>query len=284
MSPIGKIFILLNFVLAGAFLGWASVSLAKGDEWKTKYEAEAQAKTDLEATLTADKSKLQVELNNEKAAKEALRAELDAKSAENLRNKEDLDAERRKNEQLSADVAGIKETLAGYNQTISAMESAKDAAVADARQFERERDASQKESSDALMAQRSAEEALAKANNDIADLEKGLKSTRDQLAALEARYKTLIAKAPGLDPGGATAAIDARVLKVDYSIKPGLLALNAGSKQGVEKGMTFEIFDGVTYKGQARVENVREDMCSALITLSMPNTTMGQGDSAATIF
>ena len=61
----------------------------------------------------------------------------------------------------------------------------------------------------------------------------------------------------------------------------GLVALNVGSAAGVKRGMTFEIFNGRTYKGQVRVENVHENMCSALI-VGTPTAAIGQGDSAAT--
>ena len=42
------------------------------------------------------------------------------------------------------------------------------------------------------------------------------------------------------------------------------------------------IDNGNEYKGQVRVENVRAEMCTALVTTSVSGTKIGQGDSAAT--
>jgi hypothetical protein len=39
MSTIGKIFLVLNLVLAGAFLGWAAKSLGETEKLKTSHAA-----------------------------------------------------------------------------------------------------------------------------------------------------------------------------------------------------------------------------------------------------
>jgi hypothetical protein len=46
--------------------------------------------------------------------------------------------------------------------------------------------------------------------------------------------------------------------------------------------MTFQIYNGSRYKGFVRVENVHNDMCSALIMGQVEGASIGQGDSAAT--
>ena len=43
MSPIGRIFTVLNLILAAAFLGWASNTLATSKQFKDKYETEKTA-------------------------------------------------------------------------------------------------------------------------------------------------------------------------------------------------------------------------------------------------
>jgi predicted RNase H-like nuclease (RuvC/YqgF family) len=281
MSPIGKIFLLINFALSVAFLFWASTALGKSAETKAALEADLNKVRTERDGLQKDKSDLAAQLNAEKGAKERLTIEKDQAAGEALRNKEDLDAQKRANEQLRADIAKIQETLGGYNQTIQALESAKDAAVAEARNLERERDTAKGEASDAVEAQRNAEEALRTANANIADLEKRIKATRGDLAALQTKYENLRAMAniPESDVA-AQAAIDATVVKVDYSLKPGLVAISAGSNQGVKKGYTFDIYSGGTYKGRVQVETVHPDMCSALVTLQ--RAEIRAGDSAAT--
>ena len=43
MSPIGRIFIVLNLLLSAAFLGWASNALGTSQDWKTQAERWTQA-------------------------------------------------------------------------------------------------------------------------------------------------------------------------------------------------------------------------------------------------
>lgn len=282
MSPIGKIFLLINFGLAFGFLFWASTAVSTSAQWKTKYDDEVAAHSATRQEAEDTSSQLQIDLNNERTAKEQRSVERDQAVAEASRNREDLDAEKRANEQLRADIAAIKETLDNYNSTIDNLNSSKDAAVADAREKERERDSAQDAAQSAQDAQRDAEEALASAQRQIADLEAALNSANGEVAKLQTQVQTIV-DTTGISIADIIAQpdINGRVLQVDTSIAPGLVALNVGSAAGVKRGMTFEIFNGRTYKGQVRVENVHENMCSALI-LGTPTAAIGQGDSAAT--
>ena len=51
MSPIGRIFIVLNLVLAVVFLGWASSNLVNSQNWKADHEAEVVAHAATKADL-----------------------------------------------------------------------------------------------------------------------------------------------------------------------------------------------------------------------------------------
>ena len=76
--------------------------------------------------------------------------------------------------------------------------------------------------------------------------------------------------------------IEGAVLQTEYSIAPGLVALNVGSGNGVQRGFTFDIYSGNAYKGQVRVESVRPGMCTALIVRTVTGQAIAQGDSATT--
>jgi predicted RNase H-like nuclease (RuvC/YqgF family) len=282
MSPIGKIFLLINFGLAFGFLFWASTAVSTNAQWKKQFDDEAAAHAATKTELENQLSEMQVQLNNEKSAKEARTVERDQAQADASRNREDLDAAKRANEQLRADIAKISETLDGYNTTIQNLEAAKDAAVADAREKERERDEALDTAQAAQDAQRNAEDGLREAQAQIAALETELTASNKQVAKLDGQVQTLVTRFNvSLAEIEAQPDIEGRVLQVDNSIQPGLVALNVGSNSGVKRGMTFEIFSGRDYKGQVKVENVRENMCSALI-VGTPRMTIGQGDSAAT--
>ena len=281
MSPIGKIFLLVNFGLAFGFLFWASTAVSANAKWKDQYEAEVAARAADAEAAASELSTLQLNLTNERDAKDARSSERDQAQAEASRNREELDAAKRANEQLRADIAAIRETLDGYNQTIASLQTAKDGAVEEARELERERNAANQAADDAEQARADAEEALRTAQAKIAQLEKTLTTARAQLASAES--KIAIAVAQGFDSsGGGQPDINAQVLQVDTSITPGLVALNRGSAHGVKRGMTFQIYNGSSYKGYVRVENVQDNFCSALIEGMVDGSSIGQGDSAAT--
>jgi hypothetical protein len=77
-------------------------------------------------------------------------------------------------------------------------------------------------------------------------------------------------------------AIDALVVSVREDVPPGLVTLNVGADQGVERGMTFQIY-GKDWKGEVKVESVRPDMCSAIVLNRAEGQTLAQGDKASTV-
>lgn len=284
MSAIGRIFVILNLVLAAAFVGYASTSLAKGSEWKKKFEDESRAHAATKELVETEKSKLASDLSTERGLKEQALAEKDANKAEADRNAADLETARRTIADLTASVASIEATLGGYNQTIAQVTAAKDAAVEDAREQERARVAAEAARDAAVTAQRDAQDGLTKAQEAIAQLERDLTASRKEASRLDSELEQLVAMT-GVERKAiaATPKIDGRVLQVSYDLKPGLVALNVGSEQGVKRGMTFQIYSGSTWKGQVRVENVQPGMSSALITNMTAGQTIAQGDNAATI-
>lgn len=284
MSSIGRIFVILNLILAAAFLGWASTMLSKGNEWKQQYE---EVQQDLAAANTAHEeelSQMRLTLDEERNEKDANRTARDNAEGDLARVKQELKDAVEANAGLRASITKIEATLGDYNQTIAAMNSAKDAAITEARDLERERDTANDERAAAQQAQRDAEEALANASKRIADLEIALTSSSKDVAQLEAKLSQAVALA-GIDLDAISAAppIEARVLQVNNDLKPGLVALNVGSNQGVQRGFTFQIFRGNVWKGQVRIESVQPGMSSALITNMKPGETIAQGDNASTI-
>jgi hypothetical protein len=281
MSAIGRIFVILNLVLAAAFVGWAATSLAKGSDWMKQYEEEKAAHEATKAELQTQLDDRQNTLNAERTQKDKFREERDSMQAERDRLTKDLEEARRANDQLRGDVSKIQETLGAYNSTIAQITAAKDAAVQKQMDLTSERDAARAESEKALIAQRDAQDNLAKAQAQIADLERNYTSAKEDISHKEAIIAQ--ATAQGMDlTGQAMPAINGRVLQVNTQLNPGLVMLNVGSEQGVKRGFTFQIYSGSTWKGQVRVENVQANMCSAVVLNLQKGQQIAQGDNAAT--
>ncbi len=283
MSTIGKILLALNLVLAGAFLGWAANSLNKTEELKKAKDAEIAKLSKQSTELQSQLDSAQSSTNTERSAKDAALAESRQYKSDAERLQSDLDAAKRANEGLRADIAKISESVTGMGNQLEKIDREKTAALEAKAEAESARGAAERKAEAAEAAQRDAEEAKTVADMNIAGLEKALAQSKKETAAVQTKYDTLKG-ITGVAEGDVTAMplIQAQVVKVDYSIKPGLVALNVGKIAGVTRGHTFEIYSGTTYKGQVKVETVTDDTCAALVVLAKDGATMNAGDSAST--
>lgn len=283
MSPIGRIFIILNLILSAFFLGWASNALATTENYKQQLE-DAQAEH-AGALSAKDKeiSDLNQERNNLSEAQRKFREERDQVQtlSDNLQSQ--LEAEKRRNDALQADVSKIQATLGDYNTTIATLSGDKDRAVQRANDAETARDDAVDGQQAAEMAKRDAEESLTAANTTIGDLQVANTGLTDEVSSLNTRLMVL-AEVTGTDVSDIMVQpqIEGAVLDVRYDLEPGLVMLNVGSEQDVQRGFTFDIYRGSTYKGRVKVENVQGKYCSAVITDAKPGTTITQGDRAST--
>ncbi len=283
MSTIGKILLALNLVLAGAFLGWAANSLNKTEELKKSKDAEI-AKLSKQATeLQGQLDSAQSSTNTERSAKDAALADSRQYKSDAERLQSDLDAAKRSNEGLRADISKIGESVSGMAGQLEKIDREKTAALESKAEAESARGAAERKAEAAEAAQRDAEEAKTVADMNIAGLEKSLAQSKKDTASVQTKYDTLKG-ITGVAEGDVTAMplIEAQVVKVDYTMKPGLVALNVGKIAGVTRGHTFEIYSGTTYKGQVKVETVTDDTCAALVVLAKDGAKMNAGDSAST--
>lgn len=283
MSPIGRILIVVNLVLAAVFVGWAANALNTNAGYKEKYDKEAAAHTSLKTTLEADLAKVKGELQVARESANAAGSARDEAQRDRDRTKADLDQEVARNAKFETDLNKVAATLGEIEAGKAKLQADKDRAV-------QSRTEAEKAAADAGAAQRAAEQKLAElesqvatANSKIADLETARTSLEKEKASIETQLATLVDMTNvKVSDIGAMPLIEGRVVEVNTAIKPGLVALNVGEANGVKRGFTFEIYDGKAYKGQVRVEFVHPNMCSGVIVRSVKDQTMRQGDGAAT--
>jgi len=283
MSSIGKIFIVLNLVLAAAFLGWASNALKSNADWKGKYEKANTELADAKKLLEADKEKLNIAKIDAEKSVVRLTGEVEKLNGDKERLTNHVSELEQKGSAMQTSLTTISTTLQGIEDAKAKLQSDKDKAEKAQRDAEEAkrvaeaaRDAADKSSGDLTLK-------LDEANAMIASLEKtktGLEKTR---GSLETTIATLTANTGAkLSDFKDVPEIKGAVLDVSTTVEPGLIALNVGKNSGVVRGYTFQIYDGKTYKGEARVEFVHADMCSAILISKVPGQTIRQGDSAAT--
>ncbi|MBL8863121.1 MAG: hypothetical protein JNK02_14085 [Planctomycetes bacterium] len=283
MSSIGKIFVVLNLVLAAAFVGWAANTANQSGEWKTKYN---------EAVAAAGKEKIGLEAELQKVRADLGLTKSDLQTAVNARDeaKRNQDRLATENRDLTARIGTLDSAISEIRTTLGEITASRDKAQADQVKALGAQKAAEEARRTAELAQQAAEEAQANAEarlrdaeNTIASLEREKTKLANEFGTLQTSFDTLVAvTGTNLKDITSTPKIDAAVLGIDTSIAPGLVAINAGSSQGVKRGHTFEIFDGGTYKGQVRIEFVHGDMASGLITRTVPGQMIRQGDGATT--
>jgi predicted nucleic acid-binding Zn-ribbon protein len=280
MSPIGRIFLVLNLILSAVFLGWASNVLATSQDYKTQL-SDKQAEWETERTaLETELSDIRAQLNVAENTASTARAERDNLKAENDRNSGDLAAEVRANTDLRASVSNFESQLGTLAARLDDIASSKDRAIEEARAAERERDTAAAAQQEAEMARRDAEARMGELENMLADVRKDLTSTKRKFSSVEAQLATMVTL-HGPAPATDTPKIDARITGVEADLR--LVMLNVGESQGVRRGMTFDVYAGSVYKGRVSVLNTDDNQSSAKILTQPDGTSIAQGDNATTL-
>jgi len=283
MSSIGRIFSVLNLILAALFLSWASMALSDADSFRVDLDQErldrATEKAGLETELAAARAGKDEAVSRENRVAN----ERDGLQADNDRLSGDVTDKDRQNTEMNANLGRISNSLDQAIASGNAADEAKSAAVERA-------NASDNAKTEALSARETAETQVADLQAEIARLEKVVMDRDMALVSmgkdLDQRNTELgvLIDATGVNAGDILAMplINGVVIEALYDIEPGLVAINKGTADKVERGYTFDIYNGADYKGRVRVENVRENSCTAIVTQPIDGKRIGQGDKAAT--
>lgn len=283
MSPIGRILIVVNLLLAAAFLGWASQTVKVSQDYKAQLEsleASSQSeKQDLESQLTATNA----QLGEQRRAAESARAEAEKNNALAQQLQSQLNDASAANGELRSELQGLNSRLDDLARSVDSATERAATAESDAR--------------DAIVAKEDAEDAQREAELAQRDAEDRVRSLESQVAALQSKSDGLagdlsvandrldaVAAMTGIDMTTVleVPALDRDVIAVRLDLAPGFVSINAGSQDGVRRGMVFQIYRGANYKGEVRVESVTEGACSAVVTTTVNGQSIARGDKATT--
>lgn len=264
MSPIGKLFIVLNFVFSLVILGVLGGILSKSEEFKVKWEevtatftaAEEgwdQERSDLVSQMEGhkrDKAQMQERLNNVEVVKNNLQSDNESLTVDNQQLRDDiskLQADYQKFTASLGEVQNHNRDLVSRNQELMVERTnavdARDAAQQDSARLQAQVDAM-----------------TAQLNQMRADIDQ-LTAARDDLSAqIEAAVQS------GFDVAKVRAApqIDGVVEHVNRDL--GLVVLSVGADDGVTRGVSFEIYrPGEGYLGKVVVDDVYPDNSAARI-------------------
>jgi predicted nucleic acid-binding Zn-ribbon protein len=283
MSPIGRIFIVLNLILAVAFLGWASTALASSQQFKTDYESEIvrheTTKTQLgdeisQMRLRAEKAENDLSsTQGELGITQATLGELKSSHAETASNFGDLKANFDSLEALMTGKDDLNGKLSDANTELNSTLMAANNANSDLTDA---RDALQDEKDGLERDIKVAEDAIAALEKDVQALKDDVQDRDTLIATAEAIFGEKMSNLMSMPH------ISGAVLMVSNELAPGLVSINRGSADSVQRGFTFDIYSGGQYKGRVRVVDVQNNQCFAVIEKTYEGRSITQGDSAST--
>ncbi|MEQ8762500.1 MAG: hypothetical protein RL885_01140 [Planctomycetota bacterium] len=282
MSVLGKVFVVVNLILAMLFVGWAATMLGKADQWKQDYQTLQEEST---AQIDERDKRIQ-EITAERNEHDRVASETQARNRELTIQNEDL---KQRTTQLESDKGRLEASVEDINVKLGQFRDNNQQAQARITQLEDENDQMQQTSNEARDAEANARQNAARLQEELNTANETIGGLNSQLTSLQEekeRLDNVIAAVNAVNPnliaslGPAAPKIDGKVTGVRDEF--GFVQLSVGSDDGVQPGFTFEIFRGRTYLAQVMVRDVQPDTAWAKITLKADGESVRVGDDATT--
>ncbi len=285
MSPIGRVFVALNFGLSCAFLAFTAFYLQNADNYKSQFEQEVAAHQK-DNTLKAG------EITKLKSAKRTLESSLSGRSSEVQNLTTDLAAAKDRNADLSKQLDSLDSSFKSIRSTNTQIA----AQLKDQNDLILERTdkwlAAEKVRDKAVTERDDMQEALATVNGRLARLQDANgalllegKMAAEEIDKLKTTLELAVRKVPSLAIliNNALPTVRGKVVNVNADL--GTVVLNLGKNQAqVSNGWTFSLYQGKKYKGECQVFDVTKNACVARITNKVAGAVIANGGSATTRF
>lgn len=283
MSPIGRIFIVLNLILAVTFMGWASSALSHSQDFKTQLEDAQKAHDDMKADLEGQLETSRNETSDAMRHLSDAEGERDRINAENSQLQASHTSLQQDHDQLLASVDRMSESLGEYSARNDDLNGRVEDLTGKTVELTNDLGAMRDERDDLQTEKNDLERSLKEANDSIASLEADVTARENRIAELDTVIQTA-SETFGTDlfTLHRMPHISGAVLIVSDDQVPGLVSINRGTADNVQRGFTFDVFSGGMYKGKVRVVDVQENQCFCIIESVMEGRSILQGDSART--
>ena len=282
MSPIGRVFIIVNLILAAAFLGVAGTFLQNQTHWKGLYDTEKAAHETYARLAESTES----DLRNDVSAKE-----LSLTSTNDLLQTRttERDAGRAENERLSKQLDTMEGNINQLTSQTAAMRSSIDASVNMAQEAYSQSAAAQKEKDDAVQAMEDAVANLRDATFQGTQLQDQIQALTAQISDLgselsQSELLVAAAVAKGFLATTTTAQPDLRGVVSMVGAAGRLITVRITENPAnaeITPGIRFAIFSGETYKGDVLIDSIEGTHAFGKL-FAGTGVTILPGDQAAT--
>jgi hypothetical protein len=276
MSTAGKLFTVINLVLAALFVGSAASLIGTSDEYRSKFEAEQTAHAQTQSELEAQVAALSSEVQTQSGLAQSANTQLSAEKAKVTALDNDVQDARRRNADLSESVSGIEGKLSDLESTNRQHANRIAELEGENRSLREERDSALDARDEALAAARAAE-------GNASQLRKELAFANDRGDEAEAKLASVV-RMSGIDPAaveGIQPEMEGVVLSATYDQAPALIQINLGQNAKVLRGYSFDVYNGQSYKGKVKVEIVRANSSTCTVSLA-GDAKIQAGDRIAT--
>lgn len=284
MSPIGRVFIVLNLVLAGTVVGFGGTYLQKQHDFKSQLISEQKARSEEVGKLQADIVRLESERNNFEVSTSRREAELD-----NMKNR--VASAEDENKRLHQQVAAFE---GGLNSLVSVANANKDQAKAAFEQAQAAYQmaiADQKVKDESVTAKNAAEAENRTLKTTIASLQETIGGKDLEIAGLnknlsENQLLVSVAKQKGFLEGMAAPALTGMVTTANDRLCTIQVTDNPGDVDIGEiiakMPFSFAIYDASGYKGEATATHYEPSAKAVLCNLTLVKGDIKEGDRAST--
>ena len=273
MNLLGKIFVVLVFIMSLVFMSFAVAVYGTHKNWK---EEAAKQKQAVQTAVTqrdeveAEKLRLEEQIQKEEIARREAIGKLETERDELAKQRDELAAER---DNLAAKDKAAVAALDSAQQNLAKLTAEVGTLRNDIRQAQQARDQHFKQVVGLT-------DLLHQAQGELRRLDE----RRVQLAAEIAQGRTVL-RAHGLTKDtpvdGIPPQLHGKVLAVN---RDNLIEVSLGSDDGLRVGHTLEVYRNAKYLGRVEVLNTSTDRAVAKILPAFRKAAIQQGDDVATRF
>lgn len=269
MSPVGKVFLVLNLAFAALFLGAAASLIGTSQKYRGQLsDAEAS-----HSAALADKDNeiggLNAQLAQSRDESSRKGSQVQSLEAEKTALTQDLETERAQNADMRESLGTFSTNLDDLEQTNRTQGSRITELEVSNQGLREERDGASDERDAAHASMVAAQESERSATSTAADLRLQLARQTDRAERSELSLAAA-ARQYGFDPGALDAQpdISGQVVAVSYEQSPAIIQIGVGRNDDVQPGYTFDVYNAAgVYKGRIRVEVVNATNASCTIDL-----------------
>ncbi|MCB9884985.1 MAG: hypothetical protein H6838_05805 [Planctomycetes bacterium] len=285
MSPIGRVFIVLNLLLAGMFVGFSGTYLQKQSNYKQQFEAEQKAHADSKSAWEIEKNRLESERTNFELAATSNQTENGALKNQLASAQDEVKRLTQANNSFAADVKSLVSAAeANKTATEAAFNKAEEAykmAIAD----QKTKDEAVRLKDTTLEENRSLKNTIAALNETvtnkdlkIADLMK--ERSENQLLLAVATEKGFVPSMAAPNLSGTVTHASGKLCTIAVTDNPGGVDI---ADQIAKNKFRIAIYDASGYKGEAVATEYNEAQKAILCNVILVNKgSISEGDKAST--